>query len=645
MSRFAHSSAPPLRGPGGPGLGRPFGPGPHGAFALEQADDTRATVVRLWSYMRRHSFMLLGVVILVALNTGLGVLGPYFMGQAIDVYITGGDLPGLARWLALMAGVLVLNAVGQWLQEYTVVGVSQQVVRDLRADLFARLQTLSLRFFDQRPHGELMSRLTNDVDTINMVLSSSITNLIGSALSLVLVTVMMLLVNVNLALVALVILPMTAAAARWLAMRTRQGFRLQQEQLGALNGLIEETIAGQRVVKAYGREAEVVRTFDEINAKLRQAATRAQIFAGLGGPMMNFVNNTGRIIVIVAGGWLAVQGIATIGTVAAFINYTERFSWPLNQLGQLYNSIQSALAGAERVFQVMDEAPDLPDAPDARPLGRIRGEVMFDHVSFGYEPGVPVLKRVSLRAEPGQMIALVGPTGAGKTTIINLLTRFYDVDEGAIYIDGVDIRRIPKDDLRRRLGIVLQDNFLFADTVMENIRYGRLDATDDEVKAAARLANAETFIHRLPDGYHTRLTERGGNLSQGQRQLIAIARAILAQPDILILDEATSSVDTRTEKHVQEALLRLMRGRTSFVIAHRLSTIRDADQVLVIHGGEVIERGTHQALLAQRGFYHHLYYSQFKGQERLLPTSENKQKEVLCRESVGQKECVGYGSE
>jgi ATP-binding cassette subfamily B protein len=493
------------------------------------------------------------------------------------------------------------------------VGVAQRAVRDIRADLFARLQTLPLKLFDRRAHGELMSRLTTDVENVSNVLATSFSQLLSSLISLVGVVVIIFLLNVPLAVVSLLVMPLTFLITRAIARRTRAGFRQTQKTLGELNGLIEETVTGQRTVKAFVREQVTTAQFARVNLELRRVAQRARIFAGSMGPLMNLVNNLGHAVVACAGGWLAVAGLATVGEIAAFIQYAGRLGRPLNQIAQLFNSIQSALAGAERVFELMDELPET-DAPGARALQHVRGEVEFEGVCFSYEPGVPVLKQVSLRAEPGQMVALVGPTGAGKTTIANLLTRFYDVDSGAIRVDGVDVRAIQKEDLRRKLGLVLQDNFLFAATVMENIRYGRLEATDGEVMAAAHLANADTFIHRLPHGYQTVLTERGGNLSQGQRQLLAIARAVLADPDILILDEATSNVDTRTEKHLQEALLRLMEGRTSFVIAHRLSTIRDADQVLVIHNGEVIERGTHASLLAQGGFYSRLYYSQFKGQ-------------------------------
>jgi ATP-binding cassette subfamily B protein len=446
-----------------------------------------------------------------------------------------------------------------------------------------------------------------------MVLAQSVTQLVSGFLSLVGVGAVMLILNWRMALVTLLTIPfMMLFLTRWVGDRTRTGFRQQQKALGKLNGIIEETITGQRVVKAYNREQAVMADFDFANNELRQAATRAQTFSGFIGPMMNFINNLGLAIVAGVGGWMTLGGLATVGTIASFINYARQFGRPLNEIASLYNTIQSAVAGAERVFETIDEQPDLTDVPDARPLTDIRGNVTFEDVSFGYAPGVPVLKQVSLHAEPGQVVALVGPTGAGKTTIVNLLTRFYDIQTGRICIDGQDIRQVKMADLRRQLGIVLQDTFLFTGTVMENIRYGRLDATDDEVRAAARLANADAFIHRLPHGYDTLLSERAGNLSQGQRQLLAIARAILANPGILVLDEATSSVDTRTEKHIQEAMLRLMQGRTSFVIAHRLSTIRNADQILVINHGELIERGTHETLLAQGGFYHHLYNSQFR---------------------------------
>jgi ATP-binding cassette subfamily B multidrug efflux pump len=367
------------------------------------------------------------------------------------------------------------------------------------------------------------------------------------------------------------------------------------------------------VVMAFGQEAGVLADFDAANEKVRQVGIHANTYAMLIPPLMGILSNANVAILAGLGGWMTLQGWATVGTIAAFYTYSRQFAAPLRQLGDLYNQIQSALAGAERVFEIIDTESELADAPQAVALDKIAGEVVFDHVDFGYVPGVPVIKDMSLQAQPGQTVALVGPTGAGKTTMINLLSRFYDIDGGAICIDGRDIRQVQKASLRHQLGIVLQDTFLFSESVMENIRYGRLEATDKECIEAAKLANADQFIRRLPKGYDTPLSERASNLSQGQRQLLAIARAVLADPHVLILDEATSSVDTRTEVRIQEALLRLMEGRTSFVIAHRLSTIRDADKILVINGGRIIERGTHDELLAQRGFYHHLYMSQFKG--------------------------------
>jgi ATP-binding cassette subfamily B multidrug efflux pump len=605
------SAPPPIMGRGGP-------PWRHLMGEKERAKNRRGTVLRIWGYLKHQRWALVWTILLVVVSSGLDLMIPYLMGKAIDAYILKNDLPGLARTALLMAGVAVALSLTNWLQVYVITGVSQRAVRDIRNDLFARLQTLSLRFFDQHTHGELMSRLTNDVENVSNVLADSITQLISTVLSVVGVATMMFVLNIRLALVSLVTIPLMMFLSRWIAKHTRRGFREQQASLGELNGIIEETVTGQRVVKAYVREQAAIEQFDAANQRLRRAAIYAQTFAGVMGPINNFVNNVGFAIVAGAGGWMAVQGLATVGTIASFVNYARQFSRPLNQISNLYSTIQSAIAGAERVFEVIDQVPELQDAQDAQPLEQVRGDVIFEDVCFGYETGVPVLKQVSLHARPGQTIALVGPTGAGKTTIVNLLTRFYDIDSGSVHIDGVDIRRIKMDDLRRTLGIVLQDTFLFSDTVMENIRYGRLSATDEEVIAAAKLANATQFIHRLPEGYQTELSERGSNISQGQRQLLAIARAILADPGILILDEATSSVDTRTEKNIQEAMLRLMEGRTSFVIAHRLSTIREADEILVINGGEIVERGTHEALLEQKGFYHNLYMSQFKGQQATL---------------------------
>jgi ATP-binding cassette subfamily B multidrug efflux pump len=564
--------------------------------------------------LKRQRRSLYASLLLVVVGIGLNLLGPYLMGKAIDKYILAGNLPGLARIALVMLAIYLAATLTTWAQAYLMAAVAQRTIHYMRQALFERIQGLPLRFFDRQPHGELMSRLTNDVENISLVLGDSLTQLVTAVLTLAGTAVVILVLHWQLALVALVIIPVMSLIVRLVSTHSLKGFRQQQEYLGQLNGLIEEDVTGARVVIAYTRTEAAVADFEQINRRLQAASTRAQALSLLMGPVPNLINNVGYAAIASAGGWMAVQGWVSVGTIATFINYVQQFTRPLNQLANLINAIQSALAGAERFFETIDELPEPADAPGAAALEQVAGDVVFDDVSFAYQPGTPVLKHVSLHASPGQTIALVGPTGAGKTTLINLLSRFYDVDAGAIRVDGHDIRQVRRADLRRRLGIVLQDTFLFSATVMENIRYGRLEAGDEEVVAAARLANADHFISRLPQGYHTPLSEGASNLSQGQRQLLAIARAILADPAILILDEATSSVDTRTEKQIQEALLRLMQGRTSFIIAHRLSTIRDADGILVIQDGQVVERGSHADLLAARGAYYRLYTSQFKSQ-------------------------------
>jgi ATP-binding cassette subfamily B protein len=460
-----------------------------------------------------------------------------------------------------------------------------------------------------------MSRLTNDVDAIGTLLSQNISDLVRSMLTLVGIVVIMFFLNPWLAAASLVVFPFMIAFTAYVGKQARSGFRGLQAKMGALNGVAQETITGQRIVIAFSQQQSALMQFKKSSQAVRELGIKAETYSMLVPPIVGILSNLNIAVVAGVGSWMALQGLATIGIISVFINYSRKFSDPLRQFSTLYNSIQSALAGAERIFEVMDTAPELEDAPDAVGVESLEGEVVFRDVDFSYVPGVKVLKKVSMEVNPGQRIALVGHTGAGKTTIVNVLTRFYDIQSGSITLDDHDIMNIKKDNLRRQLGIVLQDVFLFSGTVMDNIRYGRLDASDEECVEAAKLANADGFIKRLPDGYQTKVSERGSNLSQGQRQLINIARAVLSNPSILILDEATSSVDTRTEKHIQEALLRLMEGRTSFVIAHRLSTIRNADLILVIDGGEIVERGTHRKLLDKQGFYYRLYMSQFKGTE------------------------------
>ncbi|MDF9412219.1 ABC transporter ATP-binding protein [Brevibacillus laterosporus] len=598
------------------GMGGPMGKGMTGMPVVKPKNSMEA-LKRLWGYLREQRWSLFLVFFLVLASSGFALMGPLLIGKAIDsMGITTGQVQFslLAKIVGSLIIVYILGALASWLQTYLMASVSQKTVKSMRKDIFDKVQTLPLRFFDERPRGDLMSRLTNDVENINNTLSQATTQIFSSLITVIGAVGMMLMLSPSLALVSLIVVPLGLFITKKIAERTRKLFLEQQTELGQLNGYIEEMISGQRVVKAFNREQQTIDQFAEKNQRLKKVGAQAQVFSGVIPPLMNAINNLSFALVAGIGGYMAVQGVITIGIITAFLNYSKQFARPLNEMANQFNMLQSAFAGAERVFEVLDEEPEFADQAVADSLEHVEGKVEFKDVTFGYKPDKPVLQEINLIAEPGQMIALVGPTGSGKTTIVNLLMRFYDVQQGSVIVDGRDIRQIDKENLRSSIGMVLQDTYLFAGTVIENIRYGRLDATDEQVMYAARMANAHSFIERLPEGYHTKLTEDASNISQGQRQLLTIARAILADPSILILDEATSSIDTRTEMQIQKALKVLMQGRTSFVIAHRLSTIQEADQILVINQGEIIERGNHKELLEQQGFYYNLYHTQFKNQ-------------------------------
>lgn len=591
--------------------------GPGGGFRLtgESAADTRSTVRRLLGYLQPYWHALVVVALLAVIGTLGALAGPILLGRAIDDAIAGRDAGGLLRLVLLMLVVYLVSGLSRVIQGLLMVRIGQRFVARLRAQLFSHTQSLSIAYHDRHRVGDLMSRIANDTDAINQALSNGLIEFTSNILLLGGIMLAMFVLSWQLAIGTLLVLLLMLYLTGKITQISRQAFRSVQRDLGYLNSVMEENIAGLRVVKAFAHEQETFNEFVAANAAYRRSGTRADIITSALGPMFSTMNTLTISITALFGGWLALRGYVQVGVIATFIVYIRNFFNPMRAIAMLYNQLQSALAGAERIFAVLDDRPSVEDAPDAPPLPQVQGAVRFEHVSFAYEAGRPVLIDVSLDAQPGQTVALVGPTGAGKTTMVNLLSRFYDVAEGAILVDGVDIRSVQQASIRKQLGVVLQDTFLFSSTVMENIRYGRLDATDDEVIEAAKLANADRFIRHLPKGYHTAVSEQGHNFSAGQRQLLAIARAVLADPRILILDEATSSVDTRTEMQIQEALLRLLEGRTAFVIAHRLSTIRKADQVLVINDHRIIERGTHEELLARQGFYHDLYMSQFRRAE------------------------------
>ncbi|MBI5303362.1 MAG: ABC transporter ATP-binding protein [Chloroflexi bacterium] len=615
-----------------------------------------ATLARFSDYFKPYWLVLIAVAILMIVGAWTQVIAPDLIGQVVDCFLTPASannfqqIPGVGQtaarptncWyttvnpnrtmeetlagvgglIGILTGLYILGAIMGGLQFYLMTWAGQHVLNQIRIQVFQHLHRLSIGYYAENEAGNVMSRITNDTETIQHAVSFALVQVLGGTLLLVWIAWNMLNKSVPYALTSMLVMPLMVLATTWISGQARKAFRTTRKEIGNVNANLQESIAGVREVQAFNREAANIADFERANAANRDANIRAVAFTAALAPTLEALGYLAIAIVVIVGGIALLRDqvlfgtVISLGLVVTFLGYVQRFNQPIQMISVLWTNIQSAIAGGERIFDLLDTQPDIADQPHARAMPEIRGVVEFDHVSAAYKKDQLVLNDVSLRAEPGQTVAIVGPTGAGKTTIINLIPRFYDVVEGTVKIDGVDVREVTSASLRKQIGIVLQDTFLFSDTVMNNIRYGRLDATDDEVIAAARLVHADSFIERLPKQYATVLGERGTGLSQGQRQLISIARAALANPRILILDEATSSVDTRTERLIQHALEQLLEGRTSFVIAHRLSTIRHADQVLVIQDGEIVERGTHDELLARGGVYHGLYMSQFRREEQ-----------------------------
>ena len=617
-------------------------PGPHGPgggqrHGYQKPKDMKGTIKKLLSYMGHYRGAMVLVAVCLVVSSGASVLSSYLLKPVINDYILPGDFAGLIRMLCVLGGAFALSAACSYAYARIMVHIAQNTVSAIRRDLFNHLQSLPLRYFDTHQSGDLMSRCTNDIDTISEMINSSFANLISCALTFLGTIAMMLYLNWVLTLITFAFLALMLLTVKTIGGRSRVSFQRQQAALGSVNGYVEEMIEGQKVIKVFNHEQKTIDQFDALNESYRQAATAAQAYASSMMPAMGNLSRINYAVTCCVGGLLAIGGVGDIGSLAAYLLYVKQVSQPIAQISQQVNTILAAVAGAERIFAVMEEKPE-PDegktvlvrvekngekltevphrtgswawkAPDGK-LTELQGDVRFDHVDFGYTPEKTVLHDVSLYAEPGQKIAFVGSTGAGKTTITNLINRFYDIDAGTITYDGIDVRSIEKNSLRRSLGVVLQDTHLFTGTIAENIRYGRPDATDEQVVAAAKLANADPFIRHLPQGYDTPITGDGGSLSQGERQLLAIARAAVSDPPVLILDEATSSIDTRTEKLIEKGMDSLMAGRTVFVIAHRLSTVRNAQAILVLEQGEIIERGDHEDLLRQKGRYYQLYTGQ-----------------------------------
>lgn len=579
-----------------------------------KAKDWPRTLKRIGSYLAQHKGLLIGVLVLVVASSFLSLLGPFLIGVAIDDYLVTDDYGGFIDLLIGLLIVYILLSTATWFQNYWMIGIAQNTVHTMRNQLFRHLHKLPIPFFDKRQHGELMSRITNDIENVSSTLNSSVIQIFSSLLTLIGTVSVMLWLSPLLTLITLLVIPIMFMGLRWITNRTGVIFKQQQRHLGNLNGFIEETVSGQRVVKTFSQEKRVISEFVTKSDRLKGVGFWAQTYSGFIPKLMNMLNNFNFAVIAGIGGIFALNDMISIGAIVIFAEYSRQFTRPLNDLANQFNTLLSAVAGAERVFEILDVEEEERDEKDAIDLPNVKGEVEFRNISFSYEKGDSTVKGISFHASAGDSIAFVGPTGAGKTTMINLLSRFYDASEGDIFIDGHPITSIKRESVRRHMAFVLQDSFLFEGTIRENIRYGRLNATDKEIVDSAKLANAHSFIMKMPDQYDTLLLQDGSGISQGQKQLLSIARAILSNPSILILDEATSSIDTITEMKIQEALQRLMQGRTSFVIAHRLNTIQKADQIIVLQDGQIREKGSHDSLLAQKGYYYELYHSQLRNE-------------------------------